>query len=105
MIITRVDQNLQARLITALESNTRSFARRGVSISCQAQSDVVGSVTIRVSGRKGVAEKIITVVYDKTDKSWNCYCQGYCYNILSLGEISTIVKTQIQRVYTIVSKF
>lgn len=105
MIITRVDPNLQAKLIVALEKNTRSFARRGVSISCQAQSDVVGSVTIRVSGRKGIAEKIITVVYDRKDGTWNCYCQGYQYNILTLGEISTIVKSQIQRVYTIVSKF
>jgi hypothetical protein len=104
MIIEKINISRQRELYLLLDRACRSFMRRGIAFNVHAQCETVGNIILNVTGRKGTAQKNITVVYNTANKEWNAYIEGYKYNMLSISELGTIIRNQIQRLYTIVSK-
>jgi len=104
MIITKIDRSSQGKLYNNLFSYVSSFRRRGVSISIFAHSGLAANIIIRATGLKGTPEKNIVVVFNSTADEWIAYSEGTQYNLISLSEITIIIKNRIQKLHTLTSK-
>jgi tRNA 2-selenouridine synthase SelU len=104
MIIEQIPNDKRTKLQTALYSLTNSFARRGVSFVISAESEFVATFILQVSGRKGMVQKTFVLVFDQVNEEWNIFQEGYVYRMTILSEMSTLIKSKIQALHTIVSK-
>lgn len=104
MIITKINSSSRGKLYNNLFKYVSSFSRRGVSISVFAHSGLAANIIIRVTGLKGTAEKNIVVVFNSAANEWIAYSEGIQYNLISLSEITIIVKNRIQKLHTLTSK-
>ena len=104
MIITKINQTDQSKLYKSLYAKVASYIKRGVSIDIFAHSAIAANVVLRVSGTKGTAEKNIVLFYDSGKDSWIALSEGYEYEMLGLSDITTIVKSSLQRLGTLTSK-
>ena len=104
MIVEQVDTSKQSKLFMSLQSMTGSFARRGTVFEIHAHSEYVANITIVVTGKKGTVQKDIVLAYNETNSEWVAYSECYKYTLLSLSEISTVIKSKVQGLFTIVSK-
>lgn len=105
MDVIQVNNSGKDKLYRSLDSYSRTFVRRGVSITVQAHSDKIGSINIQVNGKLGIAIKNIVVSYDTLVEEWVGISDGYEYHMLSLSEISILIRNKIQRLSTLVTKF
>lgn len=104
MIIERVDEAKRSSFRVSLEKLTNSFARRNVAFVINVHSEFVGNIHIYVTGRRGTAQKTIVLVYNQTTSEWEAFCDGYKYVLLSLSEISILVKNRVAKLNTVLSK-
>lgn len=104
MIIEQIKNDRRAKLQTALYSVTNSYAKRGVSFVVSAESEYVASITLQVTGKKGMVSKVFTIVYNEAAGEWQIFNEGYVYKCTVLSEMSTLIKSKIQSLNTIVSK-
>ena len=105
MIIEKIQPDSKASLRLAINKVTNSFAKRGVSFIIQTESEFVGSLTIVITGKLGSATKILTIIYNNTTNEWEVYSDGYLYKLLALSELSTIVKTKVNKISTLLQRF
>jgi hypothetical protein len=104
MIIERVNESGRTKFRHSLEKLTNSFARRNVAFVINTHSEFVGNIHIYVTGRRGTAQKTIVIVYNENTGDWEAFADGYKYIMITLSEISTIVKNRIQKLNTVLSK-
>lgn len=105
MQIEKVDVTKRDKLRRALETNLSSYNKRGISFVIQAHSGYVGTVTILVSGKRGIAQKNLTIVFNEAIQQWEIIADGYIARIDTISEIKTIVKSKIQKLSTLLVKF
>lgn len=104
MIIETVNKSERDKLRLNLEKHTSSLINRGVSFVVQAFSEHVGTVTILVTGKKGVVQKVLIVVYNESTLSWEAFSEGVIMKLDSLSEISTVAKSTINKLAVLVQK-
>jgi len=104
MIIEQIPNDKRTKLQTALYSVTNSFARRGVSFVISAESELVATFILQVSGKRGMVQKTFVLIYNQLNEEWEIYQEGYVYKMTVLSEMSTLIKSKIQALHTIVSK-
>jgi hypothetical protein len=104
MIIEKINDSERTKLLLNLDKLTKSLARRNVAFVITANSKYVGAVTLLVTGKRGTAQKVFNLVYDKTAEEWQLFSDGYVYKLLSLSEISLILKNRIQKLHTVLTK-
>lgn len=104
MIIEQVDQSKRNKLYLSLTKYVASYSRRSVVFIITAQSEYVANLEIFITGKRGTAQKSITICYNETKVLWEAYCDGYKYTMLSLSEITNLAKTQIAKLTTILTK-
>ncbi len=104
MIIERVGTDGRTKLLLALNKLTSSFTKRGVSFIITAHSEFVANINLTVSGKLGSTSKTIIVVYNQASLEWEGYCDGYIFKMSSLNEISTVIKSKINRLSALLLK-
>lgn len=104
MLITQTNFSGQAKLFMSLVKFTNSFQRRGITFGIHAHSEYIANLTIVVTGKYGTAQKDIVIIFNESTATWEAYSEGYKYEMLLLSEISTLIKTRIQKLNTILSK-
>ena len=104
MIIEQVDATKRSSFYMALNKYTQSYAKSGVAFIINAQSEYFGTIDIFITGKRGTGQKNILIAYDEPNSAWVAYCDGYKFNMLSLSEISVLVKSQIAKLGTVLSK-
>lgn len=104
MIGTTVDKSAKDKLYMSLYSYCGSLQRRGVTIIPQAHSGRFGSLDVTVVGVRGIARKTIVLSFDSKDSLWIATFDGSEYYLSYLSEITTLVRSVIARLNTVVSK-
>lgn len=104
MYTEKVSISKKRNLYLTLDKQTRSLQKRGVSIVVQASSGTSGSIDIQVNGVKGIARKVVTVYFDTGYMEWIAVSNDIAYHMDTLENISTIARSIISKLYTIVSK-
>lgn len=104
MLITQTNFSGQSKFYMSLVKLTNSYRKRGVSFGIHAHSEFVANLTIVVTGKYGTGQKDIVVLYNDVTKNWEAYSQGYKYDMTSLSELSTLIKTRIAKLNTVLSK-
>lgn len=104
MLIERIKKDDRTKLIMALDKYTKSFSKRGISFVALGHTAHIGSITVLVSGKKGVVQKEVIVIYDESEDEWNAYCDGYKYNMLALSEIGMVVKNIVNKMSILLGK-
>lgn len=104
MIIEQVKNDGRTKLRMTLEKLTNSFQKRNVAFVINAHSEFVGSITLIVTGKKGSAQKDIILVFNQKTEEWEGFSDGYCFKLLSISEISTVIKSKIQNLSTVLTK-
>lgn len=98
------DKEGSLKLRLALSKLTKSYSRRGVAFVISAHSKYVANLTMLVTGKRGTAQKSFVIIYDEVTEEWVAYSDGYSYRMLSLSEISMLVKNKIQKLHTVLTK-
>lgn len=104
----RVKQtNIQGRdkLYTSLDAYCRTMSKRSVNYTIEPYSEYFASITIQVSGKRATAQKKIIVYYDTDEKTWIVVVAGIEYYLVSLSEITSVLKTQLSKLTGWVNKF
>ena len=104
MLITQTDFAGQSKLYMSLVKFTNSFRKRGISFGIHAHSEFIANLTIVVTGKYGTAQKDMVIIFNDTTKNWEIYSEGYKYDMLTLSEISILIKTRIAKLNTVLSK-
>ncbi len=104
MIITPINTDGRTKLRMALEKVTNSFSKRGIAFVSTAHSEYVGEVIIIVTGKKGTVQKTIVIIYNPLTQYWEGFNDGYKFEMDSLSELSTIVKSKIQNLSALLLK-
>lgn len=104
MIIEQINSSARDSFQLSLDKFSKSFAKRGVSFIVLAHSEFVGQITILVTGKRGTAEKTIVLVYNQKTLEWEAYCDGYLFKMLALNEISSVIKSHISKLSTLLLK-
>jgi hypothetical protein len=104
MIINQINNDGRTKLLMSLTKLTNSFSKRGTAIVIIAHSEYVGEVILIVTGKKGTVQKSIVVVYNHKTEYWEGYNDGYMFEMNSLSEISSLIKSKISGLYTVLSK-
>lgn len=105
MAIVKVNAAERDKLYRSLNTYCQSFTRRGVSFTVQAHSGFIGSIDIRVNGKRGMGTKNIVVIFDNLLEEWVAISDGYEFHMLSLSEITNMIRSKIQALSTLVTKF
>ena len=101
----RTDISKRDKLYYSLDSYCRSVMRKSISYQVEAYSGYFGSITIEIVGKRAIGKKKIVVSYDKKDKQWVAVMDATEYYLQSLSEISTLVKSKVQQLASVVNKF
>ena len=104
MDIIKVDASKRDKLYSALDTNTRTFIKRGVSINIQAHSGKHGIIDIQVNGKLGIGRKTIVINYDDLLEEWIAISDGYEFHMVSLSEISIVIRNKITKMSQILTK-
>jgi len=104
MIIEPIQKDLKAKFQLSLEKLTQSYSKRGVSFVITAESEYVGSIIILVTGKLGTVQKTIIVIYNQKTEEWEAYSEGYCFKMLTLSDISSVIKTKITKLSNLLTK-
>lgn len=104
MVIETVKNDKRTQLRLSLEKYTNSYIKRNISLVTIAHSEFVASLDLTVTGKRGGATKNIILVFNELNQEWEVYCDGKKYILLSLGELSIVIKTMIQQLSTVLGK-
>jgi len=104
MIITNIPNNERNKLFMSLEANMSSFRKRSIFYVITAHSESIACININVSGKKGNVSKELCIIYDNINMYWNVYSEGKVYSLISLSEISSIVRSIIATLSVVVNK-
>ncbi len=104
MIIDKIPTDERTKLLMVLYKLTSSYSKRGVSFVINAHSEYVGDITILVTGKLGTAQKSVVLVYNQLTSEWEGYSDGYVFKMLTLNELSTIIKSKINNLSTLLLK-
>lgn len=102
MIIEKIQDDQRTKLRLSLLKICQQ--RRGVSYVVTTESANVGNISLTVTGKNGSTTKNLIVILNQSTNEWECYCDGYVYRMLILSEITTVLKTKISKITTILSK-
>lgn len=104
MIIEQIDTGEITTFNNVLSSLTLTLNKRNVSIIITALSKYNAVIIIKVNGRKGSAERIFSLNYDTLNAEWICLSNGHRYTLLSITELTNILKSTINKLRTILTK-
>ena len=105
MLIENINKSQTLRFRNLLDSLSKSFSKRGVSFIVTASSETSGNILMQVSGHGGVASKNIYVYYNESNLEYVALCDDKRYFLSDITEISTIIKSKVQQLSTIVNRF
>lgn len=103
MIIDKVSGD-RTKLTLALNKHLKSLARPNINITCVGHTPTTGSIAITAAGKRGIVQKYFSVYYNSNTEEWEVYGDGYCYKMLVLSEIGLIIKTNIQKMRTLLGR-
>lgn len=104
MLITPINSDGRTKLLMTLEKVTSSFNKRGIAFVSTAHSEYVGEIIMIVTGKKGTVQKTIVVVYNELSTYWEGYNDGYKFEMDSLTELSTIIKSKLNNLSALLLK-
>ena len=102
MIVEKIQDDQRTKLRLTLLKFCQN--RRGVSYIVTAEAGKVGNIQVSVTGKLGTGTKDITVIYNEATSEWEAYCDGYVCRMLSLSEITSLIKTKVTKLSTLMSK-
>ncbi len=101
---TKINAAEQSNLFASLDAVCRSVFRRGVSYQIVAHSETVANIILTINGRRGMVQKNIVLVYNEFEMYWDAYCEDYRYTLQHLSDVNSLMKSQVIKVSTLVSK-
>lgn len=104
MIIEQVRNDGRTQLMMQLQKLTSSLSKRNVSFVITAHSGYVATFNLIVTGKTGSAQKTFAIVFNQTTQEWEAFCDGYVYKMISLGEISTVIKSMVNKLSVLLHK-
>jgi len=104
MIIEKVGNDGRTQLMIALNKLTSSLVKRNVSFVINTHSEFVGTINLIVTGKLGSAQKTIVIIYNHTSGEWEGYSDGYLFRMLLLNELSTVLKSKINKLSVLLHK-
>lgn len=105
MITEKATVDEQTSLYTMLDACLKAVRRRNVSYIIVAHTGGVASISLYVTGKKGMATKDVVLLLDENTNVWSAYSQGYKYTLNSIMEITNICKTIVNTLGATVLKF
>lgn len=99
----QLDRSGIDRLYTALESNLTSLRRRGLSYTISVHASELATVTLLVTGKRGRVQKDYICKYD-TFNAWEVISGGIKWKLSNLGELGSVLKSDIQKLSSTVNK-
>ncbi len=99
--------NIQGRdkLYTALDAYCRTINKRSVNYTIEPYSKYFASITVQITGKRATAQKKIILYYDTDEKTWIAIVNAVEYYLVSLSEITALLKSQIAKLIGWVNKF
>lgn len=105
MKIIKIQSDEKTKLQALLSKVISSFSGKYVAFAIQSHSGEVGTILMTVSGRRGMVQKSIVVVKSNDEEyEWYAYTNGYQFNLSTITELSSIIKSQIQTATTVLTK-
>ena len=104
MIIKNISATKRTNLYLALDANLSSFRKRSMLYTIAAHSDSVANISFYLTGEKGTVVKELTLVFDKLLIEWNVYSEGKQYTLVSLSELSSVIRSMIAKMTVTVNK-
>lgn len=104
MEIINVGTAPQTNLFLAIEKQLSSLRKRNVTYIINPHTDKAAVVILMVNGKRGTVQKDFVLIKDVLLGTWTLYCQEYEYHLNSLSELSTIARSIIARLQTLMMK-
>lgn len=104
MEIIQSNKSRRDKLYRSLDTYSKSFQRRGITILPQAHSGNIGCITISVNGKQGIAQKNIIIFYNETEDIWTAASDGIEYKLLGLSDISVVIKNRLAKLTSVITK-
>ena len=99
--------NIQGRdkLYNLLDAYCRTINKRSVNYTIEPYSDTFASIIIQITGKRATAQKKVILYFDTEYKLWVAIVSGIEYYLVSLAEITQVLKQQITKLSGFVNKF
>lgn len=99
--------NIQGRdkLYTSLDAYCKSINKRSVNYTIEPYSEYFASITIQVTGKRATAQKKVVLYFDLDEKIWIAIVNSTEYYLVSLAEITALLKQQVSKLTGWVNKF
>ena len=99
--------NIQGRdkLYNLLDAYCRTINKRSVNYTIEPYSEYFASITVQIAGKRATAQKKVVLYFDTENKLWIAIANGIEYYLVSLAEITSILKSQIAKLTGWVNKF
>jgi hypothetical protein len=104
MIIETINSSERTKLYLALESNLSSFRKRSMLYTISAHSESIAGISLYVTGKRGTVTKDIVVSFNKDIQSWEVFSEGKKYTLVSLSEISAVIRSMIAKMSVTINK-
>lgn len=99
--------NIQGRdkLYNLLDAYCRTINKRSVNYTIEPYSSTFASITVQMTGKRATAQKKVVLYFDTENKLWVAVVNGIEYYLVSLSEITVVLKQQIAKLSGWVNKF
>ena len=100
----RISKDDRVNLYMSIERYLSPFRRRNYSYTIATHSNTLATIRLTVMGRNGEGSMTVVVSHD-TVNGWTVTTMGYRYYLSSLTELTSVSRTIIRRLLTLVNKF
>lgn len=100
----RISKDDRVNLYMSIERYLSPFRRRNYSYTIATHSNTLATIRLTVMGRNGEGSMTIVVSQDK-DGTWTVTTMGYRYYLTTLTQLTSVSRTIIRRLLTLVNKF
>lgn len=99
--------NIQGRnkFYTELDAYCKSINKRSVTYIIEPYSSTVASISVKMVGKRATAQRNIIIYFDNEYKLWVAIVGGVEYYLISLGEITSLLKQQVAKLSGWVNKY
>jgi hypothetical protein len=104
MQIEPISTDGRTKLMMTLQKLTNSLSKRNVIFMLNTHSEYIGNITLTVTGKVGSAQKTVVIVYNQLTTEWEAYCDGYIFKMVSLTELTLMLKSKINKLSVLLKK-
>ena len=105
MRIKKTNLSGRDKLYTTLDAYCKTINKRSVNYTIEVYSESFASIIVQVTGKRLTAQRKLVLSFDKSENYWIAVIGGIEYYLVSLAEVTSILKQQINILNTWSNKF